>query len=129
MNRDTTRLRIVQYNVGRRYEVMAHLPRLLETKHVDVIAIQESWIKPHNESTHNPAKNHFHTVLTDTKERPRVCVYIHRGIDTQRFEIHEYESRDIISVLTGAENPVLIHNMYNLHTDGSSRNRRYNGTP
>lgn len=78
MNRDTTKFRMIQYNVGRRYEVMAKLLRLLETQHVDIIAIQEPWINPHNGNTHNPARNLFHTVLPDTEGRPRVCFYINR---------------------------------------------------
>lgn len=129
MNRDTTKLRIIQYNVGRRYEVMAELLRLPETQHVDIIAIQEPWINPHNGNTHNPARNLFHTVLPDTEGRPRVCFYINRWIDIRKLKIHKYASGDIISVLVETETPIVIHNIYNPHTDGSPPNPRYRGIP
>lgn len=129
MNRDTTKLRIIQYNVGRRYEVMAELLRRQETVHMDIIAIQEPWINPHNGNTHNPAKNLFHTVLPDTEERPRVCLYVNRALNIQKLKAHSYESRDIISITIDADVPIVIHNIYNPITDGSPPNPRYQGIP
>lgn len=129
MNRDTTKLRIIQYNVNRSYDVMAHLLRLPQAQQMDIIAIQEPWVNPHNRSTHNPVKNAFHTVLPDTEERPRVCFYIHRGIDIRKVRVQQYKSRDMLSVLLETETPVAIHNIYNPHTDGSPSNMEYNRIP
>ncbi|KAG9636027.1 hypothetical protein KCU64_g14772, partial [Aureobasidium melanogenum] len=117
------------YNVGRRYEVMAELLRRQETVHMDIIAIQEPWINPHNGNTHNPAKNLFHTVLPDTEERPRVCLYVNRALNIQKLKAHSYESRDIISITIDADVPIVIHNIYNPITDGSPPNPRYQGIP
>jgi GTP cyclohydrolase II len=39
MNRDTTKLRIIQYNVHRQYGVMAEMLRCLGIENVDIIAV------------------------------------------------------------------------------------------
>jgi ribonuclease HI/exonuclease III len=129
MNRDTTKLRIIQYNVHRQYGVMAEMLRRPGIENVDIIAVQEPWISPHNGNTHNSTKNLFHTILPDTEERPRVCFYINRGMDISKLRIHQHASRDIISALFDTETPIAIHNIYNPHTDGSAPNAQYYGIP
>lgn len=89
MNTDLTKLEIIQYNVGRKYEVMAELLRLQEVEQADKITIQEPWINPHNGNTHSPAKEHFHTVLPDTDERPRVCLYVNRTLNIQKLKVRK----------------------------------------
>ena len=106
---------------------MAELLRLSNIQQVDIIAIQEPWINPHNGNTHNPAKNLFHTVLPDVEGRPRVCLYINRQIDIRKLKLHTYESGDIISVLMDMDTPTAIHNIYNPHPDRSPPNQRYQG--
>lgn len=129
MNRDSGKLRVIQYNVGRSYDVTAQLLRHLEVGTFDVIALQEPWINPRTKTTHNAVKGLFHTVLPTTDKKPRVCLYIHREIDPQKLKVHAYDSGDILSVTIDAQIPIAIHNIYNPRGDKHTRNAEYGGIP
>jgi ribonuclease HI/exonuclease III len=129
MNRDTTKIKIIQYNVGRRYEATAQLLRHPEAATADVIAIQEPWTTEDHKATHNPVGGLFHAILPQSEKRPRVSLYVHRGIDIGKLRVRTYDSGDIVSVMIDADIPVAIHNIYNPHTDGSAPNQQYNGIP
>lgn len=127
MNRDTIQLKMIQYNVGRRYDSMAQPLRHPEIASVDIIAIQEPWIRKDMDirAIHNPTGGLFHVALAPSEKRPRVCLYIHRGIDTRRLRIYSYDSRDTISVLIDGVVPNAIHTIYNPHTEGRTPNQEY----
>jgi exonuclease III len=129
MNRDTTQLKIIQYNVGRRYDSMAQLLRHPEIASVDFIAIQEPYIRKDIRATHNPTGGLFHVAMPPSEKRPRVCLYIHRDIDITKLRVHSYDSRDIISVTIEGTVLVAIHNIYNPHTEGGTPNQEYHGIP
>jgi hypothetical protein len=111
MNRDTTQLKPIQHNAGRRYDSMAQLLRHPEIASVDIIAIQEPYVRKDIRATHNPTGGLFHVALPPSEKRPRVCLYIHREIDIGKLRIHSYDSRDIISVTIDGAVPVVIHNI------------------
>lgn len=129
MNRDTTQIKIIQYNVGRKLATMSQLLRHPDIGSYDVIAIQEPYIRPDIRATHNPNGGLFHVVLPPSEERPRVCLYIHRGIDMRKLRVHSHDSRDMISITIEGEIPLAIHNIYNPHTEGGEPNMEYHGIP
>lgn len=74
MNRDTTQIKIIQYNVGRKLATMSQLLRHPDIRSYDVIAIQEPYIRPDIRATQNPNGGIFHVVLPPSQERPRECL-------------------------------------------------------
>ena len=112
---------IIQYNMHRsRDAVMAAFlrdPRALEA---DIIAAQEPWNNPYNDTTHHPAKK-THQLLypyeEDTGARARVCLFIHKRIKTASWH-HEAFSRDYQTIRIayfrgGTERGLIVHNVYN----------------
>lgn len=92
MNRDTTQLKLIQYNIGRRYDSMAQLLRHPEIASVDIIAIQKPCVRKDIKATHNLTGGLFHVALPPSEKRPRVCLHIHRKIDTSKRRVHSYYS-------------------------------------
>lgn len=55
-------LSILQYNVGKSRDiVMATLLRDPKIVDFDILAIQEPWVNPFMDTTHQPAKDLFHS--------------------------------------------------------------------
>jgi hypothetical protein len=53
-------------------------PAVLE---LDIIAIQEPWRNPHQNTTHNPAADHFRLVYMDS-QNTRTCFFVNKKIST-----------------------------------------------
>src|SRR5690348_11811111 len=88
---------ILQYNVHRsKNVVMAQFLRDPKVLEADIIAIQEPWDNPYQDTTHHPA-NATHQLLypeaAETRGRARVCLYISRKIDPTKWK-HTAHSRD-----------------------------------
>jgi hypothetical protein len=74
-------LSILQYNVQKSGTVMAPLLRDPAVLELDIIAIQEPWRNPHQNTTHNPAADHFRLVYMDS-QNTRTCFFVNKKIST-----------------------------------------------
>src|SRR6185312_6686783 len=88
-------LKIYQYNVHRSKDVvMAQFLREEEVVSADIVAIQEPWENPFQDSTHHPLKQ-THELLypaaSETGGRARVCMFVSRKLGEYTHLVH---SRD-----------------------------------
>jgi hypothetical protein len=77
-------LSILQYNVQKSGTVMAPLLRDPAVLELDIIAIQEPWRNPHQNTTHNPAADHFRLVYMDS-QNTRTCFFVNKKISTAAY--------------------------------------------
>ncbi len=114
-------LKILQYNVRKeRAKVMIPLLESKEVQDMDILAIQELWYNPRNQSTYDPSTSQFH-LFHRGEEGTRVCLYINKRVDIDSWEA-DYSSSDCCSIRlsigkTTGEGPeatdLWIHNIYN----------------
>lgn len=115
---------IFQYNVNRSKDgVMAQFLRDPKVLAADIIAIQEPWKNPFQDSTHHPAKG-THELLwpaeTETGQRARVCIYISKKLAGWTHYAH---SGDLQEVRIRTEvGEVRIFNIYNDQVTGDGLN-------
>ena len=72
-------LRVVQYNVHKRKDVMALLLRDLGAREIDIIAIQEPWLNKHAPATYCLSSCPFIPVFS--KKYKRSCLLINKRLD------------------------------------------------
>ena len=115
-------LKIYQYNVHRSKDVvMAQFLREEEVVSADLIAIQEPWENPYQDSTHHPLKQ-THELLypaeSETGGRARVCLFISKRLGEHTHLVH---SRDCQEVRIKSERSELrIINVYNDQQHGAA---------
>jgi hypothetical protein len=108
--------RILQWNVQRSVDkAMAPLLRDPKITGYTVIAIQEPWLNPYQNTTHYPGEAARLFKLAWPKligdNRPRVCTYVRRNISEADIA---YSSRDVLTVYIRAQaGGPRIHNVYN----------------
>jgi len=56
-----------------------------KVKDVDVLAIQEPWHNPRNNSSYNPSTSPFHLVYRE-EEGTRVCFYINKRLNIEQWD-------------------------------------------
>ncbi|TGO46402.1 hypothetical protein BCON_0327g00020 [Botryotinia convoluta] len=85
---------------------------------LDIIAIQEPWRNPHQNTTHNPAADYFHLVYMDS-QNTRTCFFVNKKIPTAAWTARTH-SPDVCSLRIDVGNDDLtqsqyihIHNIYN----------------
>ncbi|KAH9203728.1 Endonuclease/exonuclease/phosphatase [Leptodontidium sp. 2 PMI_412] len=90
-------------------------PAVLE---LDIIAIQEPWRNPHQNTTHNPAADYFHLVYMDS-QNTRTCFFANKKIPTAAWTARTH-SPDVCSLRIDVGNNdntqsqyIQIHNVYN----------------
>jgi endonuclease/exonuclease/phosphatase family metal-dependent hydrolase len=90
-------------------------PAVLE---LDIIAIQEPWRNPHQNTTHNAAADHFHLVYMDS-QYTRACFFVNKKIPTAIWTARTH-SPDVCSLTINVGNDyntqsqhIYIHNVYN----------------
>ncbi|PQE17592.1 reverse transcriptase protein [Rutstroemia sp. NJR-2017a WRK4] len=98
--------------------VMAPLLRNPAVLELDIIAIQEPWRNPYQNTTHNPAADYFHLVYMDS-QNTRTCFLINKKIPTTAWTARTH-SPDVCSLRIDVGNDDLtqpqyihIHNIYN----------------
>jgi exonuclease III len=104
---------------------MATLLRDPKINNYDILAIQEPWKNPFNETTHHPAKDEFHLYYpTSEEEGPsRVCFFVNRRLNHSNWSFKQSSKNLYSLILNTNEDPtthVTIHNVYNprLQDDG-----------
>ncbi|KAF4210539.1 hypothetical protein CNMCM5878_004249 [Aspergillus fumigatiaffinis] len=124
-NQTPRTLQILQYNVHRsKNVVMAQFLRDPEVLRADIIAIQEPWDNPFQDTTHHPAKA-THQLLypeaTETGGRARVCLYVSRKIDPTKWN-HTAHSQDCQELeLHHDAGTLRLYNIYNPHLDPNTQ--------
>jgi hypothetical protein len=112
---------ILQYNVRKSKDtVMATLLRDPKVHEYDILAIQEPWKTPHQETTHYPAKNIFHLCYSKEKqgEPARVCLFVHKTLDHTKWQFID-RTRDLCTLVINIWNDeqhrrqLAMHNIYN----------------
>ncbi|KAJ6032769.1 hypothetical protein N7540_003501 [Penicillium herquei] len=93
--------------------VMAQFLRDPDVLQADVIAIQEPWKNPYQNTTHHPAKD-THELLwpDDGEERPRVCMFVSKKLAGWTHYAH---SRDVqeLRLKTVSVGEIRLFNVYN----------------
>ncbi|KAJ5667634.1 hypothetical protein N7507_003498 [Penicillium longicatenatum] len=77
----------------------------------DIIAIQEPWINPYNDSTHHPAKQTHELLWPDTGERSRVCILVSKKLSGWTHFAHSGDVQEL-RLKTGC-GEVSLMNIYN----------------
>src|SRR5436190_10124768 len=114
-------LAILQYNVWKsREKVMASFLRDKAIEEFDIIAIQEPWKNPYQNTTHNPCSHHFDLVYHDSHEA-RICTLINKRIPKSKWTAFHH-SPDLTTIkiegVSGrGEDSVQVHNIYNPSPD------------
>jgi hypothetical protein len=122
-------LKILQYNVNKsRTKVLMGLLQDPEIALYDIIATQEPWRNPFNNTPYNPRSSPFHTSDQGDKDS-RVCTYINKRIQTDKWsETHHTKDLTTITLRTqGAQTEhdqqelriINIHNVYNQQSSHS----------
>ncbi|KAL9035785.1 MAG: hypothetical protein Q9180_004667, partial [Flavoplaca navasiana] len=87
----------------------------------DIIAIQEPWKNPFQDTTHHPANDRFTLLYPDPGEvegETRVCFFLNGRIDKSQLS-YEFTSRDIGTITIQSKHPIAgtvainVHNIYN----------------
>ena len=105
-----TELRVVQYNVHKRKDVMALLLRDPGVREVDIIAVQEPWLNKHAPATYCPSSCPFVPVFY-TKSK-RSCLLINKKLDINQWEAR-VTSKDLSSVRLQCEDKTIwVHSIY-----------------
>ena len=106
-------LTIYQYNVNRSKDiVMAQFLRDPAVLAADIIAIQEPWINPYNDSTHHPAKQTHELLWPDIGERSRVCLFVSKKLAGWTHFAHSGDVQEL-RLKTETCGKVSIFNIYN----------------
>lgn len=89
--KDTTELKILQYNVHKRLNAV-QIPFLYDSQvqEFDIIAIQEQGRSLKAVETHNTRDINFHLV-SHTNPNARACIYVNKKIDTKSWSIEMLE--------------------------------------
>ena len=77
-------LRIVQYNVHKRKDVMALLVTSPKAREVDIIAIQEPWVNTFQPATYCPHSCPFVPIFSNQSKRS--CILVNKRLDPNRWE-------------------------------------------
>jgi exonuclease III len=122
-------LSILQYNVRKpRDIVMATLLRDPKVKDFDILAIQEPWVNTFADTTHHPAKDHFHLCYPQSKyEGPaKVCMFINKRLDHSKWKSESHnQCICTVTLALGQGNDtgeIKLHNIYN--PDQKAENRQ-----
>ena len=107
----------VYFQLGSKDRVMASLLKDKRTLKYDILAIQEPWKNPFENTTFHPAKDSFHLVYNTRTERTRVCFFVNKRLETSRWSVAEH-SADLITLklqIKGQQEDriINIHNAYN----------------
>ena len=80
---------------------MASMLRDPQTWEYDILAIQEPWRNPFNNSTHHPCKDRFHlaypTAIDPELGPARVCFFVNTRLDRAKWTFKEH-SKDLITL-------------------------------
>jgi exonuclease III len=105
-----TELRVVQYNVHKRKDVMALLLRDPGAREIDIIAIQEPWLNTHAPATYCPSSCPFTPVFYEGSKRS--CLLINKKLDINQWEAR-FTNKDLSSVRLQCENKTIwVHSIY-----------------
>ena len=112
MRHDNETLKILQYNTRKSREVMAELFRRDQIYDQDIIAIQEPYRNPLQNTSHHPARDRFHLLYFDSK-LTRTCLFVNKRIAPSTWSV-EYINEDICLLrLTTRQDRVCLYNVYN----------------
>jgi ribonuclease HI/exonuclease III len=106
-------LKILQYNTQKSREVMADLFTRHTIGDYDILAIQEPYRNPFQNTTYHPAKDRFHLLYFNSGDT-RACMFINKRIDSGTWNIR-YVTGDIcvLHLSTPDEKHMRIYNVYN----------------
>ncbi|KAJ5638941.1 hypothetical protein N7528_001331 [Penicillium herquei] len=92
--------------------VMAQFLRDPDVLRADVIAIQEPWKNPYQNTTHHPAKGTHELLWPEGDERPRVCMFVSKKLAKWT---HYAYSKDVqeLRIDTVSAGQLRIFNVYN----------------
>jgi hypothetical protein len=105
-----TELRILQYNVHKRKDIMALLVGSQKARDFDVLAIQEPWVNTYQPATYCPSGSPFTPIFSSSSKRS--CLLINKKLDPNRWEALT-SSPDLCSISIRNDNETLwIHSVY-----------------
>jgi exonuclease III len=88
-------LRILQYNVHKRRDVMALLLNDPRARSIDIIAVQEPWLNKHSPTTYCPSNCQFLPIFGALSKRS--CILVNKKLDINKWE-GRITSPDLCSV-------------------------------
>lgn len=105
--------KILQYNTQKSREVMAGLFTRHTIGDYDILAIQEPYRNPFQNTTYHPAKGRFHLLYFNSGDT-RACIFINKRIDPGMWNIR-YVNGDIcvLHLNTPDSKHMRIYNVYN----------------
>jgi exonuclease III len=114
---NNTPLTIIQYNTHRsRDVVMADFLANPEVSKADIIAVQEPWENPYNDTTYHPLKQTHELLFPSSAEtgggRARVCIYISERVGTNWTHYAHSEFCQEVRFQTGL-GEICFFNIYN----------------
>jgi hypothetical protein len=103
-------LKVLQYNVHKKKEVMELLLGLPATQELDIIAIQDPWLNTHEVATFCPRRCAFVPVFSSSSKRS--CLLINRKLDPNRWKV-QISDRDLCTIELQLDQGTLqIHSVY-----------------
>ena len=114
---NNTPLTIIQYNTHRsRDVVMADFLAKPEVSKADIIAVQEPWENPYNDTTYHPLKQTHELLFPSSEEtgggRARVCIYISKKVGTNWTHYAHSEFCQEVRIQNGV-GEICFFNIYN----------------
>lgn len=106
-------LKILQYNTQKSREVMADLFTRHTIGDYDILAIQEPYRNPFQNTSYHPARDRFHLLYFNSRDT-RTCIYVNKKIDPGTWNI-SYVNGDIcvLHLNTPDGRHMRIYNIYN----------------
>lgn len=113
MNHDNRTLRILQYNTQKSREVMADAFSRQDIYGYDILAIQEPYRNPFQNTTYHPAKDRFHLLYFNSKDT-RTCIFVNKRINPGSWNVRFINADVCILQLTTSDWGLFsIYNVYN----------------
>ena len=112
MKDDNRILKILQYNTQKSREVMAEAFRRHQICDYDIIAVQEPYRNPVQNTSHHPAKDRFHLLYHDSK-LTRTCLFVNKRIDPATWKVEHINEDICLLQLTTLQGRVCLVNVYN----------------
>ncbi|KAJ5710399.1 hypothetical protein N7488_004555 [Penicillium malachiteum] len=91
---------------------MAQFLRDPDVLRADVIAIQEPWKNPYQNTTHHPAKDTHELLWPEGDERPRMCMFVSRKVARWTHYAHSKDVQEL-RIDTVSAGQLRIFNVYN----------------
>src|ERR1700709_1096196 len=103
-------LKILQYNVHKRKDIMGLLVSSPAARKYDILAIQEPWINPFQPATYCPSSSPFLPIFGAISKRS--CLLINKKLDPNSWSTI-ISSADLCSVKLNYKNDIIwVHSVY-----------------